>query len=82
MKQINRKKANVFKNHPVDEANLDLHFIEAFVDLLDEITKNVGTLEMKKSTIAAMCYETHNKIDALKQFINAVPMDMKDVKAA
>ena len=70
-----------FKNDPVDQANLDLHFVEAFIDMLSELARDNGTLEtLNTSTIAAMCFESRFKIESLKGFIESIPV--KTVKAA
>ena len=56
-----------FKNDPVDQAHLDLHFLEAFIDLLGELANDKKTLDtLKPSAIASMCFECGFKIESLK----------------
>jgi hypothetical protein len=72
-----------FMEDPRDQANLDLHFVEAFIDLLNELTTDTGTLDtLKTSTVGAMCYESRQKIESLKKFIESVQVSTEDAKAA
>jgi len=70
-----------YEEDPVDQAHLDLHFVEAFIDLLYGLSRDKGTLdEVKTSTISAMCFESKFKIESLQAFISSVPL--KSQKAA
>lgn len=74
-------KKSDFHNDPIDQATLDLHFVEAFIDLLGGISRGTGELdEVKASTIASMCFECGFKIKRVKKFLENVPIGT--VKAA
>jgi hypothetical protein len=73
-KLINKKEGN--KNSSIDQAGLDLGFIEAFIDLLWGLCDSKGTLDsVKTGTISALCFESRFKIDNLHKFIASVPFD-------
>lgn len=62
------------QDDPVDIANLDIHFVRAFIDMLYDRCADVGTLEIRTGTISAMCHEALIKIERLERFIAAVPI--------
>ena len=69
-----KKKEEAYKENPIDQANLDIHFIEAFIDMLWALSANKGDLEtLKTSTVSAMCFESRFKIDNIKKFIDGIP---------
>lgn len=69
-KSISKKKRMICKNSPTDQANLDLHFVEAFINLL----WGYGDLDvLKRSTVSAMCYECLLKLDNIKRFVDRLP---------
>ncbi len=77
MKQaINNKEP--FKTSAVDQAGLDLCFVESFIDLLWQLCTNRGDLDtLKTETVSAQCYECTAKIANIKKFIQSVPVTHK-----
>lgn len=79
MKKIDEKTKHV---DLVDQAHLDLGFVKAFVDMLQNVAGARQVDSLNDATISAMCYESLFKIENLKKFIDEKPMDLRDVKAA
>ena len=75
MKRNNKKEEVVYKDNPVDQANLDIHFVEAFVDLLFHTSCEENFDALKGSTISALCYDCTFKLDRLKKFLAGLPID-------
>jgi len=73
MKKLSAVKP-IAQDDPVDIANLDIHFVRAFIDMLYGRCDNIGTLEIRTGTISALCHEALIKIDRLERFIAAVPL--------
>ena len=67
----------------IDQANLDIAFVRAFVDMIYSIDSSRTLDELKSGTISAMCGELHGKLARLNQFIESVPVNaLPDTKAA
>ncbi len=77
---VMKVKKKTHKEDPVDQANLDLHFVEAFISMLFEIDGDRHLDSLKPGTVSAMCLESKIRIERLKKFIEAIPIDT--VKAA
>ena len=54
----------------VDQANLDLGFVRAVIDVLYEISGSDHLDEIKSASISALCSESFVKIESLKKFID------------
>ena len=54
----------------VDQANLDLGFVRAVIDVLYEISGSDHLDEIKSASISALCSESLAKIENLKKFID------------
>jgi hypothetical protein len=81
MKKVNGKKEESHKEDPVDQASMDLHFVESFVDLLWSLCEHTGHLEtLKTSTVSAQCYEALRKIKNVQKFIQSVPINIVATK--
>ncbi len=59
------------KDDPIDQANLDLLFVEAFIDILSNVEDPTA---LNTDTISAMCLESKIKIERLQRFIDAIPL--------
>jgi hypothetical protein len=68
-----RPKNAEFQNDPVEQINLDLHFLQAMVDCLQRMGMTEGEIPIKGSTVAAMCFEMRSKLDNIDRFIDALP---------
>ncbi len=69
MKKVDKKIKGVSKNDPIDQASLDLDFVEGFINLLWDLTANKD-IEIRSDAVSVMCYESKFKIENLKKFIN------------
>ena len=73
--QVDNRKEEIFKIDLTDQANLDLAFVEAFVDLLFTISGDGQNLDAVKSkSVCALAYEATFKLDSLKKFIAKIPV--------
>jgi hypothetical protein len=75
MKKRINKKEDEHRDRPVDQANLDIAFVKAFVDLLFQVSGDHQTDDLEKSTVCSLAYECTFKINRLKKFIDGVPLD-------
>lgn len=81
------KKDRVITVDDIDQANLDISFVNAFVEMLYCIDGDSQLDGLRSGTISSMCHESLIKIDRLKAFIdsttaNALPKDILRAKAA
>lgn len=67
------KKDSVITMENLDQANSDISFIRAFVDMMFTIDGGNQIDGLQDGTISSMCFELRNKIDSLKKFVDSVP---------
>lgn len=81
------KKSETITVDDIDQANLDIAFVHAFVDMLYSIDGDKQLDGLKSGTVSSMCHESLVKIERLKAFIdsthaNTLPKDIMRAKAA
>jgi hypothetical protein len=70
----------IYQDDPVDQAGLDIGFVEAFIDMLSQIDGDRQLDSLKPGTVSAMCSESKKRLERLKRFVETIPT--KTVKAA
>ncbi len=80
MKNVTEKR--MVSADAVDQANLDLDLVRAFIDMLCEMSDNVKTVKIKSSTLAPLCNASLERLEKLCQFLDSIPVEFREKKAA
>lgn len=57
----------------IDQANVDIDFVESFIDLLSIVSEAEQLDSVRSRAITCMCSQSKIRIDAIKEFIRSLP---------
>ncbi len=57
----------------IDQANVDIDFVESFIDLLSIVSEAEQLDGVRSSAITCMCSQSKIRIVAIKGFIRSLP---------
>lgn len=57
----------------IDQANMDIDFVESFLDLLCAVGEGKRLETIRNRSITCLCSESKIRIDAIKMFVRSIP---------
>ena len=57
----------------IDQANMDIDFVESFLDLLCAVGEGKRLEMVKNRSIICLCSESKVRMDAIKMFVRSIP---------